>query len=45
MNADGRPDIAGREFAVPFKLGKIPAETEKVGIVLMFKVGKGRTEG
>ena len=29
---------------MPLKLGKMPAETEKVGIVLMFKVGKGWPE-
>lgn len=31
-------------LAVAFTLGKMPAETEKVGIVVMFKVGNGRLE-
>lgn len=31
-------------YSVPLTLGKMPVETVKVGIVLMFKVGKGRLE-
>ena len=38
----GRPETEPVVYAEALALGKMPAETEKTGIVLMFKVGKGR---
>ena len=32
------------ELTVALTLGKMPAETEKVGIAVIFKTGKGRLE-
>lgn len=38
------PEVEMMGYAVPLILGKMPAEIERLGIVEMFKVGKGRLE-
>lgn len=40
----GGPEIEVSGLTVALILGKMPAETEKVGIVVMFRIGKGRLE-
>ena len=40
----GRPEIDMIGYADALTLGKMPAETEKVGIVVMFNIGNGRAE-